>query len=208
MHLALDSALGSGSAAIYAGDKLLAFREIPEKGAQAKLLVSTIEYVLNKAGIGYADLEYVACTVGPGGFTGIRIALATARAIGFTAQKPVMGVGTLACIAYGFGGACMAILPSGKGMVYAQRFGAHLETNAEPALFPIADLSKLTVPIITASASEIHGLDAALLAAKIEINASLVGRMLGAEHTAHLVLPPEPLYVRPPDISMPKTAAV
>lgn len=97
----------------------------------------------------------------------------------------------------------MAILPAGKGMVYAQQFGENLKSVSEGALFPVAELAKVNVPIITASVSEIHDLDASLLTKKIELNAELLGMMATDTKAAHLFGAPEPLYIRPPDITMP-----
>lgn len=202
MYLTLDSALGSGSAAIGAGGKLLAFEEIAEKGAQGKLLVTLIEKSMAAANVQYRDLTQVVCTIGPGGFTGIRIALATARAIGFSAHIPVQGVNTLTCLAYGFARPCMAILPAGKGMVYAQAFGESLAALSEPGLVAISDLEKVKMPMITATVSEIFGADK-YITQKIELNAALLVRLAMDSKTAHVLTLPEPLYIRPPDITVP-----
>jgi tRNA threonylcarbamoyladenosine biosynthesis protein TsaB len=204
MHLALDSALGSGSAAVCAGGKLLAHQEIAGKGMQAKLLVSTIEQVLALAGVGYEELDSIICTTGPGTFTGIRIALATARAIGFTAHKPVKGVSTLACIAYGFGAPCMAILPAGKDMVYAQHFSEKLQQQSDAVLISNSELSTVNIPIVTATVSDLVDAEQCI-AQKIALNAALIGKLAMDAQAAHLLTAPDPLYIRPPDITTPKT---
>ena len=96
MLLTLDSALGKGSVAIYNDGKLLEFRAIAEKDMQAKLLVSTIHECLDACSLKPDQLGAIYCTVGPGGFTGIRIALAAAQSLSMILNIPLIGVSTLA----------------------------------------------------------------------------------------------------------------
>jgi tRNA threonylcarbamoyladenosine biosynthesis protein TsaB len=57
------------------------------------------ERVLKKSGVAYADLEAVAVTTGPGAFTGLRIGLSAARAIGLAFGVPVYGITTMQVLA-------------------------------------------------------------------------------------------------------------
>jgi len=66
---------------------------------QAEALMPTIERVLSKAQMEVSDLDRIAVTIGPGSFTGIRVGLAAAKALGRVCQKPVLGISTLAVLA-------------------------------------------------------------------------------------------------------------
>ncbi len=66
---------------------------------QAEALMPTIERVLSKAQLEVSDLDRIAVTIGPGSFTGIRVGLAAAKALGRVCQKPVLGISTLAVLA-------------------------------------------------------------------------------------------------------------
>ena len=66
---------------------------------QAEALMPTIERVLSKAQMDVSHLDRIAVTIGPGSFTGIRVGLAAAKALGRVCQKPVLGISTLAVLA-------------------------------------------------------------------------------------------------------------
>lgn len=63
------------------------------------LLVPTIERVIAAAGLKIADIDYFACGLGPGSFTGIRIGLATIKGLSIVRNKPVVGISTLDILA-------------------------------------------------------------------------------------------------------------
>lgn len=66
---------------------------------QAEILVPMIEDVMAKAGTTFSDLDRIAVTIGPGSFTGVRIGLATARAMSLSSDKPLIGISTLHALA-------------------------------------------------------------------------------------------------------------
>ncbi|MBU0548412.1 MAG: tRNA (adenosine(37)-N6)-threonylcarbamoyltransferase complex dimerization subunit type 1 TsaB [Candidatus Omnitrophica bacterium] len=63
------------------------------------LLVPTIQRVITAAGLKIADIDYFACGLGPGSFTGIRIGLATIKGLSIVRNKPVVGISTLDILA-------------------------------------------------------------------------------------------------------------
>jgi len=90
--LALDAALARCSAAIVAGDQIVAQRQRAGDRGQAMLLPVMVDEVIAEAAMAAGALDLVAVTVGPGSFTGIRAGLALAHGIGLAASVPVIGV--------------------------------------------------------------------------------------------------------------------
>lgn len=68
-----------------------------------EVLPVQIDEVLRDAGVAPSDLDAVAVGVGPGAFTGLRVGLATAQALGLALQVPVLGVGTIDHLAFATG---------------------------------------------------------------------------------------------------------
>ena len=99
--LAIDSSSGACSVAVLRGGKIVAYREELTTSQQAKFLIIMVEVALADSGLQYGDLSQIAVTIGPGSFTGIRIALDAARGIGFAAGIPVLGFSGLEVMAYG-----------------------------------------------------------------------------------------------------------
>jgi tRNA threonylcarbamoyl adenosine modification protein YeaZ/ribosomal-protein-alanine acetyltransferase len=95
--LCIDTALASCSTCVYdsAQNTILAEeRELMERG-HAEALPPMVARVMAKAGVGYQKLDRVAVTTGPGTFTGIRIGLSFARALGLSLNINVLGLNTM-----------------------------------------------------------------------------------------------------------------
>ncbi len=95
--LAIDTALASCSACVYdstRGKILAQERELMVRG-HAEALPPMVARVMAASGISYSDLNRIAVTIGPGTFTGIRIGLSFARALGLARNIKVLGIDTL-----------------------------------------------------------------------------------------------------------------
>lgn len=99
-----DTSTAATSACVLRSDGE-AFESIPEPGrllespAHARELLPAVEELMASAGVGWGDVHAVAVGVGPGGFTGLRIGVATARALASAAAIPVHAVSSLAALA-------------------------------------------------------------------------------------------------------------
>ncbi len=94
--LAIDTAMNGCSVCVYdagAGKTLSKKTEIMNRG-QAERLIPMIEETLEQAQIKYEDLGLIAVTKGPGAFTGMRIGIATAKALALSLDIPAIGVST------------------------------------------------------------------------------------------------------------------
>jgi tRNA threonylcarbamoyladenosine biosynthesis protein TsaB len=97
--LAFDSAGHGCSAAVLRGERVWARHSGPMERGHAEALVPMIEAVLAEAGMASGDLDLIAVTVGPGAFTGLRIALATAHGLALATGRPLLGITSFAMVA-------------------------------------------------------------------------------------------------------------
>jgi tRNA threonylcarbamoyladenosine biosynthesis protein TsaB len=103
--LAFDTATRSTAVALCGpSEVVLEARDDPPPGHRprhaARLLPLCAE-LLDQAGIDFGDLDLLAVGVGPGTFTGLRIGVATARALAYASGLPLVGVSTLQSLALG-----------------------------------------------------------------------------------------------------------
>lgn len=96
--LALETSTETCSVALRSGD---AVRVLRRGGAreQTTHLLPMVQELLAEAGLRLADLDAVACTHGPGAFTGVRVAVSVAQGLAFGAGVPAIGISTLAALA-------------------------------------------------------------------------------------------------------------
>src|SRR4029077_16221057 len=99
MILAVDTALGACSAALVADGRTLAHEHLLMVRGQAEALAPMVDALMRGAGVSFAALDRIAVTTGPGTFTGQRVGLAFARALGLGLKRPVIGVTTLHAMA-------------------------------------------------------------------------------------------------------------
>ena len=150
--LALDSATSACSAAVWADGRVMARRHAEMARGQSEALVPMVAEVMAEVGLGFADLDLLAVTVGPGAFTGIRIGLAAARALALAAGLPLAGVSTLEAVAAAApadGRPLLVVLDSKREEVWAQAFGPDRTPLTEPAALAPAEAAALAGPAWT-----------------------------------------------------------
>ena len=131
MILGIDTSTAATAAAVWApaGPEIEA-RDDPEAGARprhAVCLLALVEEALAGAGAGWEQVERIAVGVGPGGFTGLRHGIATARALAQARDLPLAAVSSLEALARGAvavaGGAgespVVAVIDARRGEVFA-----------------------------------------------------------------------------------------
>lgn len=96
--LAFDTALQGCSVGVCVGGKISARTEKMASG-QGEQLIPIINDVMAQAGIKISEIDAIVTTVGPGAFTGLRIGLSAAKAMGLAIDKPVFGITTLQALA-------------------------------------------------------------------------------------------------------------
>lgn len=98
--LAVDTSLDFASVAILSNNEILSYSVEEEKSKQAEKLFGHINYCLEKADINYNNINYLACCIGPGSFTGIRIGMAASIGINIAKNTPLIPVTSLEALAY------------------------------------------------------------------------------------------------------------
>jgi tRNA threonylcarbamoyladenosine biosynthesis protein TsaB len=74
--------------------------DIRQKHIHSEKLVSMIQTVLDNASVGINELSYIALSMGPGSFTGLRIGLSAVKGMAFGAGIPICPVPTFEAFAY------------------------------------------------------------------------------------------------------------
>jgi tRNA threonylcarbamoyladenosine biosynthesis protein TsaB len=213
--LALDSATSACSAALWRDGAVLARRFAQMERGQSEVLVPMVAEVMAEAGLSFGDLDLLAVTVGPGAFTGIRIGLSTARALALAAGKPLAGIATPEAVAAAVpeaerqGRAVVVVLDSRREELWVQVFSPALEAQG-----PVRALTPLDVAALDLGAVVLAGdacdlvaplmTDAVTASSSGAPDAALVAALAAAHWSAGTALPPEPLYLRDADVTLPK----
>jgi tRNA threonylcarbamoyladenosine biosynthesis protein TsaB len=128
--LAIDTALPAVSACVLEEEHAepIVSETLPMERGHAEALLLLLDRVVGKVDGGFAAIGRVAVTVGPGSFTGIRVGLAAAQAIGLARGVEVVGVSTLAALAAPrilepFEGVVAAAIDARHGQVYISAYG-------------------------------------------------------------------------------------
>jgi tRNA threonylcarbamoyladenosine biosynthesis protein TsaB len=111
--LAFDLATSVVSTALVRDGEPLA-----ERVSKPRSVLEDIDFLLREGGVEPAQLDALAVGTGPGSFTGVRIGLATARALAFALDLPAAGVSTLDALAAGAPGT-VPVIDAKRGEVFA-----------------------------------------------------------------------------------------
>jgi tRNA threonylcarbamoyladenosine biosynthesis protein TsaB len=188
---------------------------------QAAALMPMIERVMHRAGVAYTDLARIAVAVGPGGFTGIRVAIATARGLGLAAKVPVIGISSFQAAANvdvkdRAQRRLFVLIDSRREETYFAELDARLDLIGAPRILMPAEVVALIAPAAPAlvlgdGAALIDSTAAGKFPDGIAIRPTRVDAVavaaLAADPDRRFDLPPLPVYLRPPDVSKPKETA-
>jgi tRNA threonylcarbamoyladenosine biosynthesis protein TsaB len=220
--LGFDTATPDVAVAVTRGGKALSDVQLAPEGRprHATELLPEIERAAAAAG-GWEAVDAIAVGIGPGSFTGLRIGIATARALAQGLGKPLTGVGTLDALARGLaerpaaaGRPVLAVLDARRGQVFA----ALRDANGEQAWEPfVATPKELAARVAALGEAPLSGGDGSLrfrqdleqAGAEVLPDAD-PGHRLSARHVSELSdrlaeSPPgdiRPIYLRPPDAQL------
>lgn len=224
--LGLDTSTTGCSAALWADGAIVARRALEMARGQAEALVPLAQAAVSEAGLRFTDLDRIAVTVGPGAFTGLRIALAAARGFARACGVPAVGVSTFAAVAHAVppaeraGRHLLVAVDSRRQEPFLQRFDEALRPCGEPAMLDPAEVGGwLPAGPLLVAGDGAAALRAALVgrpdtawssahgAADAAAVATLGARAADPDGNAWSAAPPRPLYLRAPDVTPPRTVA-
>lgn len=151
------------------------------KRGQAEHLFPMLADVLRAAGLDWSAIDRIGVGIGPGNFTGIRIAISAARGLAMSLDRPVIGVSTFEVIRHLSPGATAAV-PAPRDMAYVLAPGSE---TPEMAL--------------------LASLDAPALPPAPALWAETIARIAGETDAATAPLP-APMYLKPADAAPPRDA--
>ena len=181
--LGIETATRAASVAVIADGKVLAesVRESPQSFSET--LMPQVEEVIRTSGA-FKKIDAVAVSIGPGSFTGLRIGLATAKALAYAWGIKIIGVPTLLAMSYNFPNAkVVSLIDAQKNRAYYQLF-----KDCSP-------LSELTIKSIDEAVTELERFDGEIF---------LCGDVL---NKIKVPLPPN-VRLAPPNLRMPRASSV
>lgn len=185
----------------------------------AERLVPLIQEALTKAHLDFPDMGIIATTTGPGAFTGLRIGLSTARALGLALNIPVVGVTTLSALASSYFAEnkisqnLLVLIETKRTDFYGQLFSSEGDTLSEPFALPADIISEIYLQQPVRLIGDANDRFTSLVAAEKKM---LVTPVAGFEipdpvfvarigyalyESGDMVSAPEPLYLRGADVS-------
>lgn len=224
--LAFETSSSTGSIAVVeAADdpraaELVASATARVSNAHGESLLPLLESVLRSARLDLGAIDLLAVGVGPGSFTGTRIAVATAKGIAIASGRPLRGVDAFAALAIesGHEGPIAVAIDARKSEVFVSAVRlvdrlpvllvepAHLPpSRAYAHLAPVLGEAFVAVGDGVALVPELAGARRPRVGRDVP-TAFAVGALAGAKHARQPIDEVdilEPLYVRPPDVTMP-----
>lgn len=213
--LCFDVSNNSCSVAVSFGQDIVSFEQELRPSMQAERLMVIVESALRTSGLKYQDLDYMAVTVGPGSFTGVRIGLAAAKGIIHATNIKGIGITNFEAAYYrltqqvvNFENAII-ILDAYRNQQYVQIFERNGHSS-KPILVDNKHIRELVQSCSGINAcggsglasvyNEIKDLDRLILLPRFHtIKALHIARLADSMITNGQINPIEPLYIRPPD---------
>ena len=146
--LALETSAKAVSAAVCENGKILCSGYQDTGLTHSRTLMPIVEHILKNTNLTMADMDAIAVAAGPGSFTGIRIGVSAAKGLAFAADKPAIGVSTLAAMARNVAfsdGLVICAMDARRSQIYNALFEAkdgQLTRLTEDRAIALADLAE------------------------------------------------------------------
>lgn len=171
--------------------------------AHNEQLVPTVQVLLDEASLTFADLDAIVVGCGPGPFTGLRVGMATASALGQALGIPVHGACTHDAVAVDRQGDVLVVTDARRREVYWARYndGARVAGPevCKPVDLPVEQVDVLSVPDNLAA-------QVTVVAGTIAYHAPTPAGLVAVADLSATPEPLVPLYLRRPDAVPPKQA--
>lgn len=123
--LAMDTSTMVGGVALLKDGVIVGEHILNVRATHSERLMSSVEALMAAAGVNQGDLDAIACGIGPGSFTGVRIGVSACKAMAYALSIPIVSVPSLDALAYGRGrGACAVwcLIDARHGRCYSASF--------------------------------------------------------------------------------------
>ena len=130
--LGIDSSTEIAAIALMDDDKIIAEINLSLYRKHSERLLPNIAHLFEELDYTIQDVDGIAVTIGPGSFTGLRIALSTVKGFAQALNIPVVGLSTLEVIAYNYReveGLLVPILDARRERVYTALFDNYIDVN-------------------------------------------------------------------------------
>jgi tRNA threonylcarbamoyl adenosine modification protein YeaZ len=97
--LGIDTSSNASSVALIEDNKLICEYTVNTKTTHSQKLMPMIENMLSISEVNIKEIDAIAICIGPGSFTGLRIGMATAKALSHVNNLPIVGVNSLELLA-------------------------------------------------------------------------------------------------------------
>jgi tRNA threonylcarbamoyl adenosine modification protein YeaZ len=212
--LAIDTALNACAAGVLdaATGTVLSRESLSLERGHAEALLPLVDRVMAPIEGRFDAIDRVAVSIGPGSYTGLRVGISAARAIGLAARAPVVGVTTLSAllaplVATGERRLAVAAIDARHGGVYLQAVAPGGRTIVPASHLSIRDgvrhlgsgpvvITGSGAAIVAAEAIE-AGVSVDLGSAELVPDIAWIARLAAIADPAQAI--PKPLYLKGPD---------
>ena len=151
-----------------------------------------IEEVAKNAGLDLKDVDFFACVIGAGSFTGIRIGVSTIKALCFAYNKKALAITSFDTIAYNKqGGKALAVINAGHGGYYVCGYQDKVEVLA-PEYVLEERLAELEKEYQLVSFEKLDGFESEIVCTVEGLKSAIKAKQLEVADASLL----NPLYVR------------
>lgn len=215
--IALDTSAAVGAAVVRDGE-VVSQRSEYNPRAHVELLTPFVRQVLADAGVSAREVDHVVCGVGPGPFTGLRVAITSARVHAYAANAGLHGICSLDALAaeafsrYKTDRDVVVMTDARRREVYSARYrhtAEGLTRIVGPSVGSAADVDVNEAMVVGRGAElyadHLPNIDRHVLYdPRPDFLGVLAAQALAGDDTAaQLLLPAEPLYLRSPDVVEP-----
>jgi len=171
---------------------------------QAERLMPMVQEVLCQAEMPFDELDAVVVTIGPGAFTGIRVGLSAAKALGVSLNIPVFGLTSFQSLAFRYveeaepDNDFIALIDSRRDDIFTQSFKSSGVPASSAEMIDPATLKAGKTFIGDYAVSEV------LITQGFEYGSPLVNAQYLTKHPEFYRRDPEAVYMRPADVSVSK----
>jgi tRNA threonylcarbamoyl adenosine modification protein YeaZ len=206
--LGFDTSAAHCAAAVSSGSRILAYSCKEMAKGQAEHLFPLLEDALVTAGVSWRDIDAIGVGTGPGNFTGIRIAVASARGLSMSLRLPAIGISAFQALAHDAKQLSLLTVVDGRrGNVHFQTFG-DVGKGANPETLPVEKLvdrfSGQPLCVIGHRADEIAQRVGPMAVVGASLPIAQATALAAAARLGAPAPPPKPLYVRPADAAPPR----